>query len=228
MAINIADLVEHSIDLNPDRLALVDADRELTFAQLEEKANRLANYLRDHGVGPGDKVGIYSRNTIEAIVSMVAIFKARAIMVNVNYRYVENELQYIFENSDMVALIHERRYSDKVAGVLPNTPLVKTAIVVEDGTDLDYSSYGGVEFEQALSQGSPERNFGERSPDDIFILYTGGTTGMPRASCGGTRTGGVCSAAASTSSPVNTSRTNGNWRSSAPRIRRWFASRFRR
>ncbi|MBM4600329.1 AMP-binding protein, partial [Rhodococcus hoagii] len=180
MAINIADLVEHSIDLNPDRLALVDADRELTFAQLEEKANRLANYLRDHGVGPGDKVGIYSRNTIEAIVSMVAIFKARAIMVNVNYRYVENELQYIFENSDMVALIHERRYSDKVAGVLPNTPLVKTAIVVEDGTDLDYSSYGGVEFEQALSQGSPERNFGERSPDDIFILYTGGTTGMPK------------------------------------------------
>ncbi len=180
VAINIADLVEHSIDLNPDRLALVDADRELTFAQLEEKANRLANYLRDHGVGPGDKVGIYSRNTIEAIVSMVAIFKARAIMVNVNYRYVENELQYIFENSDMVALIHERRYSDKVAGVLPNTPLVKTAIVVEDGTDLDYSSYGGVEFEQALSQGSPERNFGERSPDDIFILYTGGTTGMPK------------------------------------------------
>ncbi|WP_137723245.1 acyl-CoA synthetase [Prescottella subtropica] len=180
MAIHIADLVEHSIDLNPDRLALVDADRGITYAQLEDKANRLADYLRVHGVAPGDKVGIYSRNTIEAIVSMVAIFKARAIMVNVNYRYVENELQYIFENSDMVAIVHERRYSDKVANVLPNTPQVTTSIVVEDGSDLDYSSYGGVEFEDALSQGSPERNFGERSPDDIFILYTGGTTGMPK------------------------------------------------
>ncbi|MBM4532750.1 AMP-binding protein, partial [Rhodococcus hoagii] len=89
MAINIADLVEHSIDLNPDRLALVDADRELTFAQLEEKANRLANYLRDHGVGPGDKVGIYSRNTIEAIVSMSPSSRRARSWYNVNYRYVE-------------------------------------------------------------------------------------------------------------------------------------------
>ncbi|QBJ97168.1 acyl-CoA synthetase [Rhodococcus sp. ABRD24] len=180
MAINIADLVEHSIDLNPDRIALVSADREFTYAQLEERANRLANYLRDHGVKPGDKVGILSRNTTEAIEAMVAVFKARAVMVNVNYRYVENELQYIFENSDMVALIHERRYSDRVANVLPKTPLVKTVVVVEDESDLDYSSYGGVEYEQALSQASPERNFGERSPDDMFMLYTGGTTGMPK------------------------------------------------
>ncbi|MFC9790937.1 acyl-CoA synthetase [Rhodococcus sp. NPDC127528] len=180
MALNIADFVEHSIDLNPERVALLDSDREMTYAQLEERTNRLAHYLLDHGVKPGDKVGIYSRNTIEAIEAMVAVFKARAVMVNVNYRYVENELQYIFENSDMAALIVERRYADKVANVLPNTPLVKAVVVVEDGTDLDYSSFGGVEYEQALSEGSPERDFGERSPDDIFMLYTGGTTGMPK------------------------------------------------
>ncbi|MGW6376853.1 acyl-CoA synthetase [Rhodococcus sp. NPDC055112] len=180
MALNIADFVEHSIDLNPERVALLDSDREITYAQLEERTNRLAHYLQDRGVKPGDKVGIYSRNTIEAIEAMVAVFKARAVMVNVNYRYVENELQYIFENSDMAALIVERRYVDKVANVLPNTPLVKSVIVVEDGTDLDYSSFGGVEYEQALSEGSPERDFGERSPDDIFMLYTGGTTGMPK------------------------------------------------
>ncbi|MGW0044914.1 acyl-CoA synthetase [Rhodococcus sp. NPDC003348] len=180
MALHIADFVEHSIDLNPERVALLDSDREITYAQLEERTNRLAHYLQDHGVKPGDKVGIYSRNTIEAIEAMVAVFKARAVMVNVNYRYVENELQYIFENSDMAALVVERRYVDKVANVLPNTPLVKSVLVVEDGTDLDYSSFGGVEYEQALSEGSPERDFGERSPDDIFMLYTGGTTGMPK------------------------------------------------
>ncbi len=180
VALNIADLVEHAIDLVPDRVALVSDDREVTYAQMEERANRLGHYLREQGVRPGDKVGIYSRNTLEAIEAMVAVFKIRAVMVNVNYRYVENELQYIFENSDMVALVHERRYVDKVAAVLPRTPLVKTVVVIEDGTDLDYSSYGGVEYETALAQGSPERDFEERSNDDIYMLYTGGTTGKPK------------------------------------------------
>ncbi|MDG3011506.1 acyl-CoA synthetase [Rhodococcus sp. D2-41] len=180
MALNIADFVEHSIDLNPDRLALMDGTREFTYAQLEERTNRLAHYLQDHGVKPGDKVGIYCRNIVEAIEAMVAVFKARAVMVNVNFRYVENELQYIFENSDMVALIVERRYVDKVANVLPQTPLVQTVVVVDDESGLDYASFDGVEYEQALSEGSPARDFGERSPDDIFMLYTGGTTGMPK------------------------------------------------
>src|SRR6478609_556428 len=107
VALNIADFVEHSIDLVPDRVALVSDNREMTYAQLEDRANRLGHYLREHGVQPGDKVGIYCRNVIEAIEAMVAVFKIRAVMVNINYRYVENELQYIFDNSDMVALIHE-------------------------------------------------------------------------------------------------------------------------
>ncbi|MEV0947638.1 acyl-CoA synthetase [Rhodococcus sp. NPDC049939] len=177
MALNIADLVEHTIDLVPDRVALLSGDREVTYAQLEERANRLGHYLREHGVRPGDKVGIYCRNTIEAIEAMVAVFKIRAVMINVNYRYVENELQYIFDNSDMVALIHERRYSDKVAAVLPKTPLLKTTIVIEDGTDLEFD---GVEYEAALAEASPDRDFEERSNDDLYMLYTGGTTGKPK------------------------------------------------
>ena len=100
VALNIADLVEHAIDLVPDRVALVSDDREVTYAQMEERANRLGHYLREQGVQPGDKVGIYCRNTIEAIEAMVAVFKIRAVMVNVNYRYIENELQYIFDNSE--------------------------------------------------------------------------------------------------------------------------------
>ena len=179
VALNIADFVEHAIDLVPDRVALVSDNREMTYAQLEDRANRLGHYLREHGVQPGDKVGIYCRNVIEAIEAMVAVFKIRAVMVNINYRYVENELQYIFDNSDMVALIHERRYSDKVANVLPNTPKVKSVIVVEDGTDLDFSAFG-IGYEDALAQSSGERDFEERSNDDIFMLYTGGTTGSPK------------------------------------------------
>ncbi|MEU7766470.1 acyl-CoA synthetase [Nocardia sp. NPDC049190] len=181
MSYNIADLVEHAIDLMPDRVALADDGREVTYAQLEERANKLAHYLQERGIQPGDKVGIYARNTIEAVEAMVAIFKARAVMINVNYRYVENELQYIFENSDMAALIHERRYSDKVAAVRPDTPKLHTVIVVDDDTTgtIPTAADSG-EYEAVLARSSGERDFGDRSPDDLYMLYTGGTTGKPK------------------------------------------------
>ncbi|MGW4715499.1 acyl-CoA synthetase [Nocardia sp. NPDC004260] len=181
MSYNIADLVEHAIDLMPDRVALADDGREVTYAQLEERANSLAHYLQEQGVQPGDKVGIYSRNTIEAVEAMVAIFKARAVMINVNFRYVENELQYIFDNSDMVALIHERRYSDRVAAVRSKTPQLRTVVVVDDDTTGTIATAAdSVEYEAVIAQSSGERDFGERSPDDLYMVYTGGTTGMPK------------------------------------------------
>ncbi|MCC3328538.1 acyl-CoA synthetase [Nocardia abscessus] len=181
MSYNIADLVEHAVDLMPDRVALADDGREVTYAQLEERANKLAHYLQKQGVQPGDKVGIYSRNTIEAVEAMVAIFKARAVMINVNFRYVENELQYIFDNSDMVALIHERRYSDRVAGVRSKTPQLRTVVVVDDDTTGTIpTAADSADYETVLAQSSGERDFGERSPDDLYMVYTGGTTGMPK------------------------------------------------
>lgn len=180
VALNIADLAEHAIDAVPDRVALICGDEKLTYAELEEKANRLAHYLLDQGVKKDDKVGLYCRNRNEIVIAMLGIVKAGAILVNVNYRYVEGELRYLFDNSDMVALVHERQYSDRVANVLPDTPNVKTILVVEDGSDKDYQRYGGVEFYSALEKGSPERDFGPRSADDIYLLYTGGTTGFPK------------------------------------------------
>jgi acyl-CoA synthetase (AMP-forming)/AMP-acid ligase II len=180
VALNIADLAEHAIDAVPDRVALICGDDQLTYAQLEEKANRLAHYLLDQGVKKDDKVGLYCRNRNEIVIAMLGIVKAGAILVNVNYRYVEGELRYLFENSDMVAVVHERQYSDRVANVLPDTPNVKTVLVVEDGSDNDYQRYGGVEFYSAIAAGSPERDFGARSADDIYLLYTGGTTGFPK------------------------------------------------
>jgi len=180
VALNIADLAEHAIDAVPDRVALICGDEQITYAELEEKANRFAHYLIDRGVKKDDKVGLYCRNRIEIVIAMLGIVKAGAILVNVNYRYVEAELRYLFENSDMVALVHERQYADRVANVLPETPDVTTVIVVDDGSDGDYTRYGGVEFNDALAHGSPERDFADRSPDDIYLLYTGGTTGFPK------------------------------------------------
>jgi 3-oxocholest-4-en-26-oate---CoA ligase len=180
VALNIADLAEHAIDAVPDRVALICGDEQVTYAQLEEKANRLAHYLIDQGVKKDDKVGLYCRNRIEIVIAMLGIVKAGAILVNVNFRYVEGELKYLFENSDMVALVHERRYAGRVANVLPATPNVKTVLVVNDGSDDDFQRYGGVEFYAAIAQGAPERDFGERSADDIYLLYTGGTTGFPK------------------------------------------------
>src|ERR1700761_7332613 len=180
VALNIADLAEHAIDAVPDRVALICGDDRLTYAQLEEKANRLAHYLIDRGVKKDDKVGLYCRNRNEIVIAMLGIIKAGAILVNVNYRYVEGELRYLFENSDMGALVHERQYSDRGANVLPDTPNVSTVLVVEDGAGTDFQRYGGVEFYSGIGQGSPERKFGERSADDIYLLYTGGTTGFPK------------------------------------------------
>ncbi len=183
MALNIADLAEHAIDAVPDRVALICGDQQITYAGLEEKANRLAHYLISRGVKKDDKVGLYCRNRIEIVIAMLGIVKAGAILVNVNYRYVEAELRYLFDNSDMVAVVHERQYSERVANVLPDTPNVKTVLVIDDGSAVPtqtYHNYGGVEFYAAVAEGSPERDFGTRSADDIYLLYTGGTTGFPK------------------------------------------------
>jgi acyl-CoA synthetase (AMP-forming)/AMP-acid ligase II len=180
VALNIADLAEHAIDAVPDRVAFICGEDKITFAELEEKSNRFAHYLLDHGVKKDDKVGLYCRNRIEIVIAMLGTIKAGAILVNVNFRYVEGELRYLFENSDMVALVHERQYADRVANVLPDCPEVKTILVVEDGSDNDFQRYGGVEFYSALAESSPVRDFGERSEDDIYLLYTGGTTGFPK------------------------------------------------
>jgi 3-oxocholest-4-en-26-oate---CoA ligase len=184
VAHNIADLFEHAVDAAPDNLALKVGDRTVTYAALEADSNRLAHYLQAQGVVPGDHVAIYAKNSIEHVVAMLAIVKIRAVMINVNYRYVEGELDYLFDNADVVAVIHERSYAPLVAAVWDKHPRLRTAVVVDDALDpgdrSDFSSYGGVHYDDAVAGQSAERDFGERSPDDIHIIYTGGTTGFPK------------------------------------------------
>ena len=147
-----------------------------------EARQPLAHTLRDLGIKPGDAVGLYSRNTVEAVEAMVAIFKARAVMVNVNYRYVEGELEHIFTDSGMKVLIHERRYRDKVRNVLQNAPLIERRIVIEDGTTRPVNSIRARAGSRTRSPPRPPGNAtsSRAARTTWYMLYTGGTTGKPK------------------------------------------------
>ncbi len=124
MTFNLADLFEASVDAFGDREYLVAAGKRRTYAQMEERANRLAHYLADHGVGPGDHVGIYSLNSVEWVETAWAVFKLHAVWININYRYVKDELRYLFANADLVALVHQAEFGPRVAepSRLPRSP----------------------------------------------------------------------------------------------------------
>jgi acyl-CoA synthetase (AMP-forming)/AMP-acid ligase II len=177
---NLADLFEHAVDHFPEREYLVAEGRRRTYADVEARANRLAHHLAAQGIGPGDHVGIYAYNSVEWVETLWAVFKLRAVWININYRYVEDELAYLFDNADLTALVYHREFAPRVRGVVDNLPALEHTVVIDDGTGSDAAGLDSVEFEAAMARGSPERDFGPRSPDDRYILYTGGTTGLPK------------------------------------------------
>jgi acyl-CoA synthetase (AMP-forming)/AMP-acid ligase II len=178
---NLADLFESAADHFGEREYLVVAGKRRTYGEMEERANRLAHHLAAQGVGPGDHVGIYAYNSVEWVETLWAVFKLRAVWVNINYRYVEDELRYLFENADLVALVFQREFAPRVAGVRDQLPMLRHAVMVEDGSGVDVpATLEVVDFETALAASDPSRDFAPRSPSDIYILYTGGTTGMPK------------------------------------------------
>ncbi|WP_411111979.1 acyl-CoA synthetase [Streptomyces sp. c-19] len=186
MEYNLADLFESVVDVVPDREALVyvdhpgtGAERRLSYAQLDAAANRIAHHLTDAGIRPGEHLGLHLYNGVEYLQTVLACLKARIVPVNVNYRYVEEELVYLYRDADLAALVFDAEFTDRVAAALPQTEklrhLVRVGIPPEGAGPLDCVPYA-----EAEASGSPERGFGPRSADDLFIIYTGGTTGMPK------------------------------------------------
>jgi acyl-CoA synthetase (AMP-forming)/AMP-acid ligase II len=167
---NLADLFEAVVDAVPEREAIVDGDTRLTYADLDDRANRLAHALASHGIGAGDHVGLWLYNGKEYLEGMLAAFKLRAVPINVNYRYVADELRYLFTDADLKAVVHEADFADTLAEVRPEVPLLRWSVARGD------------EYEAALATapGGGVRDFGPRSPEDLYVLYTGGTTGMPK------------------------------------------------
>ncbi len=178
MEFNLADLFESVADAIPDREALICGKRRLTFAKLDERATRFAHYLESRGIKPGEHVGLYLYNCTEYMEASLACHKVRAIPININYRYVEEELRYLFDNADLVALVHHREFAPRIAAVAGDMPRLRTFVLVEDGSG--ENALGSAEYESALAASSAERDFAPRSGDDLYILYTGGTTGMPK------------------------------------------------
>ena len=180
LTFNIADLFEKVADTVGDREAIICGDSRATYSDLEKGANQMAHYLASQGVGAGDHIGLYMHNCAEYLEAMLACFKIRAVPINVNYRYVNEELLYIFKNADMVACIHHREFIPHIAAVRDAATELQTFVSVEDGSDEDLAAIDAVDYTVAKQTQSDKRDFPLRSDDDLFILYTGGTTGVAK------------------------------------------------
>ena len=187
MALNFADLFEHAADAFPGRIAVACGDRQVTYAELEDRTNRLAHHLAALGVGPGDHVGLYARNSIEALETLIASCKLRASAVNINYRYVENELSYMFADADLTALVYDRRLGPVVQAARQAAPGLRALVEIDDASEDASDDASGTTppagasgYDAALAAASARRDFPERSNDDVYIIYTGGTTGYPK------------------------------------------------
>ncbi|MFK0023728.1 acyl-CoA synthetase [Streptomyces sp. NPDC090798] len=186
MEYNLADLFESVVDVVPGREALVyvdhpgtGAERRLTYAQLDSAANRIAHHLIDSGIRPGEHLGLHLYNGVEYVQTVLGCLKARIVPVNVNYRYVEEELVYLYRDADLVALVFDTEFTDRVAAALPRASALRHVLRVGSAAT-DGASLAALDFAEAEAAGSPERGFPPRSADDQFIIYTGGTTGMPK------------------------------------------------
>ncbi|MBW8483013.1 acyl-CoA synthetase [Actinomadura parmotrematis] len=175
---NLADLFEVVADAVPDKPALVAGDARLTYRELDERANRVAHHLADAGVGAGDRVSILSYNRAEWLEAQLGAYKLRAVPVNVNYRYTAGELAHVIGDSGSAALVGERALIARLGEARDGLAELRHVLVIEDGSADDVP--GAVRYEDALKGASPGRGFGERSGDDLYLLYTGGTTGLPK------------------------------------------------
>ena len=180
MEFNLAELWEGLTDAGPDAVCLVAGDVRHTRRTLDERANRLAHHLWSAGVRPNDMVGVYTYNRAEHVEALLACWKISAIPINVNYRYVADELRYVWNDAELVGLIFERSFAPVINELVGEFSETATYVLLEDGSSHD-AEFDFIEYETALEGQSSGRGFeNARSADDLYAVYTGGTTGMPK------------------------------------------------
>lgn len=161
----LASLIEAMADAVPDRHAVVTIDKTYTYAEIDDRSTRLANHLVERGIRPGDHVAIHAENRIEWVDAWYACFKARAVPININFKYLQEELAYLYENSEAVAAIVSPDHLQAMEGA--KTDRVRTVVMMDE------------RYDDLLAGSSPERLSGY-SGDDTYVIYTGGTTGAPK------------------------------------------------
>ena len=179
MTYNLGELYERVADVIPERMALITPERRLTYRALDERANQLAHRLRELGVRSGDHLGLQLLNGTEFVEGMLAAFKLSAVPVNVNYRYVERELEYLFDNADLTTVMFHRQFGAVVGPAARAVGSVEHLVVVDDGSGADVPA-DAVDYETAIESAPTSRDWSGRSDDDLYIAYTGGTTGLPK------------------------------------------------
>ena len=177
MELHPATLWEAIADAVPNRLSVVQGATRRTWREFDDRSARLAGVLRAHGLGAGAKVGQLLYNSPEFLESYFAALKLRAVPFNINYRYTANELAYLLANADADALVYHSSLSEVVAKALAETGPLRLLLAVDDGGAL---LSGALAYEEALAQAEPAPRI-TRDAGDITMIYTGGTTGMPKA-----------------------------------------------
>jgi fatty-acyl-CoA synthase len=177
---NFADAWEVVAGIVPDAPAQIQGDRRITWADFDARANGVARRLLDAGAGHQDKVAQYLYNAPEYMESVYAAFKAGLVPINTNYRYLEDELVYLWDNGDVVAVVFHGTFADRIAPIRDRVPRVRTWLWVDDGSGP--CPEWAIAYEDAATGGTSESVRGPwgRDGNDLLLLYTGGTTGMPK------------------------------------------------
>jgi fatty-acyl-CoA synthase len=190
--LDVVTVLEAIAAARPDAEAIVFRDRRLTRAEVSERTNRLANFLAAQGLGchverdrlanhesGQDHLAIYLQNRIEYLEAMVGAWKARVAPFNVNYRYVAEELRYLLTDASATAIVVQSSFAPTLAEILPELPSLRVIVQVPDESGHDLLP-GAVWYDDALAASPATPPARPTSPDDLYILYTGGTTGMPK------------------------------------------------
>lgn len=177
---NYGDLFDEMATQISDRPALVHGDKVTLWRDLDQRSNNLAHaFLEANGVEAGDKAAFYLKNHPAYLEGTIAAFKARLVHVNVNYRYVGEELLYLLDNCDATVLVYGREFAPLVAEIRPQLSKVRLFLEVGEKDEEPSNSFAQA-YEELATNGDGEPIIGGRSPDDMLFIYTGGTTGKPK------------------------------------------------